>query len=38
MFEITYSLLFDFINMLKWLIPVYIVIGIVGDLIMKGAK
>ena len=38
MFDITYSLLFDFIHMLAWLIPVYIVIGIVGDLIMKGAR
>lgn len=38
MFEITYSLLFDFVRMLSWLIPVYIVIGIVGDLISKGAK
>lgn len=38
MFDISYSLLFDFIGMLKWLIPVYLVIGVVGDLISKGAK
>lgn len=33
MFDIVYSLLFDFIDMLKWYIPILIVFGIVARLI-----
>lgn len=33
MFDIVYSLLFDFIDMLKWYIPILIIFGFIATLI-----
>lgn len=38
MFEIIYSLMFDFIDMLKWFIPMMIVFGVIGNLIRTGGR
>jgi len=38
MFDIVYSLLFDFINMLSWYIPILIIFGIIGGLINQGGR
>lgn len=38
MFEIIYSLMFDFIDMLKWFIPMMIVFGVIGSLIRTGGR
>lgn len=38
MFDIVYSLLFDFIDMLKWFIPILIVFGVIGNLINVGGR
>lgn len=37
MFDIVYSLLFDFINLLKWYIPILIVFGFFS-ILMGGRK
>lgn len=36
MFEIVYSLMFDFIDMLKWYIPMLIVFSFIAMLIRAG--
>lgn len=36
MFDIVYSLMFDFINFLGWFLPMLIVFGIIGSLIRSG--
>lgn len=36
MFDIAYSLLFDLINALKWIIPIFILFGIIGRLMRVG--
>lgn len=36
MFDIVYSLIFDFIDMLKWFIPILIIFGVIGSLINSG--
>lgn len=36
MFDIVYSLMFDFINMLKWYLPMLIIFGFLGILIRSG--
>lgn len=36
MFEIVYSLMFDFIDMLKWYIPMLIVFSFIAMLIRSG--
>ena len=38
MFDIVYSIFFDFINMLKWFLPILIILGIIGGLIRSGGK
>lgn len=38
MFDIVYSLMFDFINMLKWFLPMLIVLGFLGTLIRSGGR
>lgn len=38
MFDIVYSMLFDFIDMLKWYIPMLIIFGLIGMLINVGGK
>lgn len=38
MFDIVYSLMFDFINMLKWFLPMLIVLGFLGSLIRSGGR
>lgn len=38
MFDIAWSIVFDFIDMLKWYIPFLIVFGIIGRLIHEGGK
>lgn len=38
MFDIVYSLLFDFIDFLKWFIPMLIIIGCVGEIARQGGK
>lgn len=38
MFDIVYSLILDFINMLKWFIPMLIVFGFIGGLINVGGR
>lgn len=38
MFDIVYSLMFDFIDMLKWFLPMMIVFGVIGTLIRQGGK
>lgn len=38
MFDIVWSIMLDFINMLKWFIPFLIVFGIVGGLIREGGR
>ena len=38
MFDIVYSMLFDFINMLKWYIPILILFGFIGMLINTGGR
>lgn len=38
MFDIVYSMLFDFINMLKWFIPILIIFGCLGILINTGGR
>lgn len=38
MFEIVYSLMFDFIDMLGWFIPMLVVFGFIGTLISSGGK
>lgn len=38
MFEIVYSMLFDFIDMLKWYIPILILFGFIGMLVNVGGK
>lgn len=38
MFDIVYSLVFDFIDMLKWYIPFLILFGFIGSLIRSGGR
>ena len=38
MFDIVYSLMFDFINMLKWFLTMLIVLGFLGSLIRSGGR
>lgn len=38
MFDIVYSLLFDFINLLKWYIPILLVFGIIAILLRQGGR
>ena len=38
MFDIVWSIMLDFIDMLKWFIPFLIVFGIVGRLIREGGR
>ena len=38
MFDIVYSLMFDFIDMLKWFIPMFILFGFIGILINTGGR
>lgn len=38
MFDIVYSMLFDFIDMLKWYIPMLIIFGVIGMLINTGGR
>lgn len=38
MFDIVWSLVFDFINMLKWYIPFMILFGVIGNLIREGGR
>lgn len=38
MFDIVYSLLFDFINLLKWYIPILIVFGFIAILMRQGGR
>ncbi len=38
MFEIVYSMMFDFIDMLKWYLPMLIVFGFIGTLINAGGR
>lgn len=37
MFDIVYNLILDLINMLGWLIPIALVLGIIYKFIVKGA-
>lgn len=38
MFDIVYSLMLDFIGMLKWFIPMLILFGFLGSLIRSGGR
>ncbi len=38
MFDIIYGLLFDFIDFLKWFLPMIIVFSFIGYLIREGGK
>lgn len=38
MFDIVYSLVFDFINMLKWYIPIFLCFLFIGHLIKRGDR
>lgn len=38
MFDIVYSLMFDFIDMLKWFLPMLILTGFLGTLIWSGGR
>lgn len=38
MFDIVYSILLDFIDMLKWFIPILICFGFLGSLINAGGR
>lgn len=38
MFEIVYSLLFDFIHLLSWFLPMLILFGFIGGLIRQGGR
>lgn len=38
MFEIVYSLLFDFIGLLGWFIPMLILFGVIGGLVRQGGR
>lgn len=38
MFDIVYSLMLDFIDMLKWFLPMLILLGFLGSLIRSGGR
>lgn len=38
MFDIVYDLMLELINMLGWLIPMYIVLRIIFNLLLKGVR